>query len=194
MVLWHSRDAWLPSLVAVRCRGDRSKAFPDGKPAAELSGHSLRVLAASNALTERVFDLAVRAAAHGIGVSIENPNGSVLWHTAAFLAFKHAARPCVYKFDMCRFGCRYKKRTALWSTIDLSPLARLCRCKRQHVRVSGWVDYAGQVAIPTKKGTAAYPPRLCRLWAQALAGHFPGRACAAGQKCSWWADEVWVCW
>ena len=178
-------------LVAFAC----CRALPRRQePAAELSGHSLRVLAASNALTDRVFDLAVRAAAHGIGVSIENPNGSVLWHTAAFLAFKHAARPCVYKFDMCRFGCRYKKRTALWSTIDLSPLARLCRCKRQHVRVSGWVDYAGQVAIPTKKGTAAYPPRLCRLWAQALAGHFPGRACAAGQKCSWWADEVWVCW
>ena len=139
----------------------RSKQWPRGVP--QLSPKNLAVVKYANALTDAMLDLAGFAVAHGCLVSIENPNSSSLWTYPAMVAFfGDQAVVDVNVVDYCEYGEVYKKPTKIISVnLPLPSVNRRCRGGHEHVRLSGWRSFPGQVTIPTAQGTAEYPPLLC---------------------------------
>ena len=106
----------------------------------------------------------------GVGVSIENPLSSKIWEF--FLVRELAALPNsrFIAFDLCRFGSEYRKPTGLLTTVAaLEQLALRCNHSYRHIPAAGSVRVrdGGRyrwVARTTLAG--AYPPQLCRKWAQ----------------------------
>lgn len=72
-------------------------------------------------------------------------------------------------FDMCMYGCDYKKSTRLMvvqrygNEPVLAGLGLSCDGSHDHVSLSGWGDKS-KPKRPTK-GSAAYPEALARDWA-----------------------------
>ena len=142
----------------------RTSSFPDGIP--NLDKKNRKVIILSNRITSNTFDLARRLAEKSVLVSIENPVGSLLWRTKSFQRLQkkfgdQMARVCV---DYCMYGETHRKRTEIW-TIGLDEdsagfLAGLARCNHAHVNSK----------MRSTKGTAAFPPAFCQVWAQIIAG------------------------
>ena len=152
----------------------RTKSNPDGLDGCQLSERERQILNIANAVTTRAFALAELADDCGCMVSVENPAGSLIWHTPAFHAWKTKADAQKYRFDMCRYGTPYKKPTVIYASrpLLLSSICRLCNHRKQHVKLSGWRTSEDQVLMPTRNGSSNYPVRLTNLWAKAIAEHF----------------------
>ena len=68
-------------------------------------------------------------------------------------------------FDLCRFGCPYKKTTRITTSMpQLAALGKRCTCKTTHV----WL----RSCVATQKA-GAYPTKLCNLWASLLCENLP---------------------
>ena len=139
----------------------RSQQWPRGVP--QLSPKNLAVVNYANALTDAMLDLAGFAVAHGCLVTIENPNNSSIWNYPAMMAFfGNQAVVDVNVVDYCVYGEEYKKPTKIISVnLPLPSVNRRCPGGHEHVRLSGWRSFRGQVTIPTARGTAEYPLLLC---------------------------------
>ena len=156
----------------------RTSSFPDGIP--NLDKKNRKVIILSNRITSNTFDLARRLAEKSVLVSIENPVGSLLWRTKSFQRLQkkfgnRMARVCI---DYCMYGETHRKRTAIWtigrdedSADFLAGLARTCDRNHVHVNLSSWRDLTKEDSkMRSTKGTAAYPPAFCQVWAQIIAG------------------------
>ena len=112
---------------------------------------------------------------HHVPVGLENPAGSFLRQAPpiALLAQHAAARN--HCFDMCAFGCRWRKRTrvVLWHAHDVPRLRACCRgrrgkcsfTQRPHIILQG---YDGNGHLWTKRAEV-YPQCLANLLANTLA-------------------------
>ena len=99
---------------------------------------------------------------------VENPDGSFLWLMPEFLragvgSWKHS-----YRFDQCRYGTRWRKRTRIATNTLLRDLRELCRGGHSHQQLRGrcaalkssWTHVAQR-----------YPRDLCHDIATAMAEH-----------------------
>ena len=156
-------------------RGDaRKRSFdspegPKGDPAIELA----------NKLVEVSCEIAELASQLGIGWSIENPAGSLLWRM-----------PCVQRlfrlgvmtwFDQCQYGgvlpgqtAPFRKRTRLLSNVvALQDLAKKCGGGHMHDRLVGsFFNPEQQCWCVKTKVAGAYPRQLCRRWSALVAPLF----------------------
>ena len=155
----------------------RSASFPEG-----LRGLGVRdrqLLTKANRITNNVGRLLLGHCEVGHAWSIENPSGSLIWRTRAWRRVLRLAKPSKALVNYCQFGMPYRKRTTVftWSPGDKNFLAELsvpCTCKRHAQTLSSW-DRNTSRRLPTKKGSAAYPPALCKAWARAVAQHLRRR-------------------
>lgn len=61
----------------------------------------------------------------------ENPDSSHLWRQRKYKRFRPADSDWLFRFDMCRFGTRWRKRTRVATSVPkLRGLRMLCRCRR----------------------------------------------------------------
>ena len=155
----------------------RSTAEPDGIRRG-LSPANEAALARANLIHNNAFKCIMAACDVAVPCSIENPGSSMLWRSSAFKTWQASARPESVTFDMCQYGCEYRKRTTIWFTGPpgwLHPLGRLCDHQHQHVPLSGWKDLRNpnQRRLATKEA-AAYPAALAEAWAELVSKTFGG--------------------
>lgn len=78
--------------------------------------------------------------------------------------------PTSVLIDYCGFGCRYRKRTRLITSLPcLQSIAHKCDGSHFHEHLQGTVRPGGSSPPVWKTSLAArYPPQLCWAWARAL--------------------------
>ena len=103
----------------------------------------------------------------GIGWSVENPSGSLMWVTQPFVELmQHLGQKCLgFCFHNCMFGSKRKKMTAIWTSVqELLQLQKSCDDSHEH---EAWgVTHDGSFATAQE---SAYDPILCAHWANAIA-------------------------
>ena len=122
-----------------------------------------------NALLKITVELAQQCYDFRVPWSVENPLGSYLWKTPLMMALINACDARRVELDMCRYGSRHMKPTAITGTVDLSPLALRCDSKvnpHRHEPLVGTVVVDGKKVFKTK-AAQVYPEALslCVQWA-----------------------------
>ena len=146
----------------------RTKQYPAGVP--WLDERQKLICSTADDLTRLTIEHLSWCVHNEIAWSLENPGSSRMFHldfVNNFLQQAHCFRNSV---DYCCFGAPWRKRTTIWcwsptGTNFCQKLA--CKCSRDHthVHLGGWC-HEGVQNIPTGVSRcAAYPVRLCRLWA-----------------------------
>ena len=108
--------------------------------------------------------------------SVENPLSSGLFRCPQIVEIEKRNDVFSSVFDMCAYGAHYKKPTKVLGTLPSLPqLSMLCPGSHYHDRLQGTVLVAGKHVWATKLA-GAYPPPLCRAWAQAAKGVAPKSA------------------
>ena len=107
---------------------------------------------------------------HDVKFTLENPSGSRLWQFKPIEDLFQNKSMCFFSFDHCRFGMPFRKRTSIL-TNERSFLSMAWMCEgghsHQHLKGSEKVEVDGKMMYRNLTRIAgAYPPRLCRRWAQ----------------------------
>lgn len=109
---------------------------------------------------------------HGVLFTLENPTSSRLWQFKPIEDLFRERHVCFFSFDLCRYGMPYKKRTSLMTNEpSFRELGLLCCGGHVHEHLKGTtrVEINGKNVHRNRTRIAgAYPPRLCRQWAQIL--------------------------
>ena len=115
---------------------------------------------------------------HGVYWSVENPASSKLFAWQPFMAegAKQSATYTVY--DNCRYGTPWLKPTALCGTLPgMWQLGLRCNCCSRHVVLQGKVCCrVSRRQVWLTSLAAAYPPKLCRSWADVVLAAAPPSA------------------
>eukprot|EP00438_Fugacium_kawagutii_P010863 Skav216247 [mRNA] locus=scaffold20:89010:95933:+ [translate_table: standard] len=132
--------------------------------------------------------IVARAAALKIAYWLENPDGSFLWLQPDYVLRKIGSLEGSYRFDMCRYGARWRKRTRVATNTVLAGCRELCRGQHSHQRLRG---RSNAHKCSWTKLAQVYPQQLCRDIATGMAlranlvdpaaAHFSVASCA---KCS----------
>jgi len=125
-----------------------------------------------NKFMELTARLARHCSAPGVAWSIENPASSFLWAIPPMVDLQQSLGVKLFWLDMCRFGSKHKKPTAVLSTIDLAAMALQCdKDVRPHVHepLTGTIIVDGRKIFRTRLAQV-YPVRLCGLWADLIVG------------------------
>ena len=108
----------------------------------------------------------------GIGFSIENPRGSLLWSFGPMQQLLRDSRVFFVIYDSCCYKAGCKKPTAiLTNNRSLCELSRRCDGQHRHEPLTGtWkVKIDGRWVTENRTSTAgAYTPCLARAWGRAL--------------------------
>eukprot|EP00438_Fugacium_kawagutii_P031232 Skav211063 [mRNA] locus=scaffold314:129393:143003:- [translate_table: standard] len=96
----------------------------------------------------------------------ENPDGSFLWLQEAWLESGLARFDASYRFDMCRYGAIWRKRTRICTNTELQGLRELCCGGHSHQQLRGR-SLAHQ--MNWTRIAQVYPRKLCSRLAGALA-------------------------
>ena len=91
----------------------RSIEEPLGKSSLTQEQQALTMKA--NAVTSNTFEILAECSKCNIPWTVENPNGSIMWHTPAWADMAGQFKPNKKVFDYCQFGMKCKKRTQIWS-------------------------------------------------------------------------------
>ena len=91
----------------------RTKEYPEGKP--NLSPKDLLIVRKSNMLTDATWYIARQSCERCIPWSVENPAGSLIWHTPGFKQLQHDYELHRVAIDFCMWGREYKKHTFLYT-------------------------------------------------------------------------------
>ena len=109
----------------------------------------------------------------GVPFWLENPDCSWLWRQPEFLAlledFPHRA---FWKYDCCRFGSPWRKRTRVLTTTELAGSTTLCNGGHEHLILRG---RSRRHKMSWTAVAESYPPGVCRTLAAA-------GACVRDQK------------
>jgi hypothetical protein len=157
----------------------RTKAFPLGLP--KLTPRERSIADLANVIVANTMLIARRFVEEGAAVSIENPKASTLWSTPYFQTLEGAFQDVSsVDVDYCMFGEPYKKSTRLvvfhahGDANFLAPLSIRCDGLHEHVGLSGWRSLDKPKVMRPTKGTAAYPGKLCVMWAMLVKKYLDG--------------------
>ena len=113
-----------------------------------------------------VLKVVCMASARNMAYWVENPDGSFLWLLHPWLESGICRFDRSFRFDMCRFGTSWRKRTRICTSTKLAGLRELCTGGHSHQQLRGrsllhqmsWTRVA-----------QVYPRALCLRLARALA-------------------------
>lgn len=134
-----------------------------------LTEHQRQRVETANYLYEWTCKIITDLHRRGVGWSVENPAGSLMWFTTPFVKLQAAISEFLaFSFHTCMFQAERKKDTAIWTSVPQlqSALERKCDGNHNH---KPW----GLVG-PNEFATAeecAYNVELARTWAQAIADY-----------------------
>ena len=167
------------SVLALCSGGSRRAHCPEGDPRAAPRVRDREAL--GNQQSEYVEELCDTAAEHGPHFSIENPDPSFLWESAAIARLN--ARWILYGvvFDQCCYGLQFpdsspaefcRKRTRILTTCPHLATRLSASCPgvsdtHKHVQALGTCKVNGRT-VKRAALAAAYPPKLCAEWARAI--------------------------
>eukprot|EP00435_Cladocopium_sp_Y103_P037015 s110_g9.t1 len=142
----------------------RDALHPEGK-AGITANMELKVLR-GNAHADFCWHVVARAKALGLSFWLENPDGSFIWLMPEFLRRKLGDPAEAFRFDMCRYGTQWRKRTRIATNTCLAGCRELCLGGHSHQRLRGrsvvhkcsWTRVA-----------QVYPKALCKDLACAMA-------------------------
>ena len=143
-----------------------------GKPG--LAPHDQTKVEFGNLCADTTAILVQTCHRHGVHWSVENPDGSYLWLLDVMQDLAQLPRAQRFYLDMCRFGSKHKKPTALLASYDLQPVALACDMEvRSHVHepLTGQIVSGGKKIFKTRLAQV-YPEVLCARWAQCLRCHY----------------------
>ena len=153
----------------------RSKAALEGFQ--HLTGKDLEKVRLGNTFLDVTVQLAMLCHDHRIPWSVENPAGSFLWSMPTMIRLIQRCRASRVELDMCRFGSKHMKPTALVGTFKLTALALKCDKDRRphaHDPLTGTVNVEGIKKFKTRLAQV-YPAQLCQLWAKEIAQQLQGQ-------------------
>ena len=84
-----------------------------------------------------VFEIVQLCLLHSLAYWVENPDGSYLWRLSYWIASGLALSDKSYRFDMCRDGAGWRKRTRIATSCDLSKNRLLCLRDHVHIPLRG---------------------------------------------------------
>ena len=97
---------------------------------------------------------------------VENPDGSFLWLLHAWMKSGFCRFERSYRFDMCRYGTIWRKRTRICTNTALAGERELCLGGHSHQQLRG---RSVQGQMNWTKLAQVYPRALCQRLAKALA-------------------------
>ena len=143
----------------------RNKQFPNGVPAHWLSTKKLARLRAANRLYDFMV-LAILDMPESSVWTIENPWRSWLWETLYLKKLLARRKVHFFQFDMCMFGGKRLKRTAIATNSEIiGKYALTCDNKHEHLPYefrNGSFDTASE---------AEYPSKFCKILFTAVCDH-----------------------
>ena len=143
----------------------RSEKWPDGFP--WLRGLNRDRVRSANMLYDLTGQIVCHCIGIGVIVSVENPARSHFWSTSHFSKHIRALEDKMFKtfFHHCMHGSRRRKHTLLLHNCE--PLCKLAvLCDGGHTHEKWGYNKKWATSLET-----AYPPLLCRRYANLLAQH-----------------------
>lgn len=142
----------------------RDALHPEGKEG--ISASMEKKVQRGNAHSDFCWQVISGAEALNLCFWLENPDGSFLWLMPEFLRRKLGDPTRSYRFDMCRYGAPWRKRTRIATNTDLAGRRELCVGGHSHQRLRGrsLVHKASWTRV-----AQVYPKSLCRDLASAMA-------------------------
>ena len=142
----------------------RTASQPNGLPGLTPAMHDkVRI---GNSQNQWIAKLRDRALALGLWYWFENPDTSFFWSMPSWEREKPPGSPWTFRYDNCRFGTRWRKRSKIATNLSLAGARLLC-CKK--VRHLGLAGYSHAHKAPWTRVAQAYPAGLCRILATAAA-------------------------
>lgn len=103
---------------------------------------------------------------HELPYWAENPDGSFLWLLPPWIQTGIGSCARSYRFDQCRYGTPWRKRTRVATNTRLAGLRELCLGCHSHLHLRG---KSTQNSVCWTKVAQVYPKTLCERLADALA-------------------------
>eukprot|EP00435_Cladocopium_sp_Y103_P033667 s2641_g8.t1 len=144
----------------------RSRNLPDGLPGISMA-MAVKV-EKGNRHAAFVLKVILEALARDLAYWVENPDGSFLWLLRAWLESGVCRFDRSYRFDMCRYGTRWRKRTRICTNTQLAGMRELCIGGHSHLQLRGRSTLH---QMSWTRVAQVYPRSLCSRLARALAGH-----------------------
>ncbi len=142
----------------------RSRDYPTGLPV--LTANMEKKVAIGNEHASFMLEAVESCLGADIGYYVENPDGSFLWLQPAWVAKGYALMERSYRFDQCRYGAAWRKRTRLATNLEFSGRRDLCLGGHEHVHLRGRSSFH---RLNWTRVAQVYPLKLCRCMADALA-------------------------
>ncbi len=101
----------------------------------------------------------------GIWFWVENPDSSFLWLLDDWRGLGSLDYGSSLRIDYCVLGCRWRKRTRIFTNTHLKGQCRFCSRDHLHQRLVGWSKC---YRAPWTRVAQVYPRRLCWMIATAL--------------------------
>ena len=139
--------------------------YPNRLPPSMLSRNSLARVRAANRLYRFMTDVILKLQSHTVW-TIENPLRSWLWNTIYFQRIQTSLTADFFQFDMCMFGGRRLKRTAIATNCNhVGTYALECDNHHQHA------PYQHRNGVFDTSLEAEYPLPFCKVLTQAVVQH-----------------------
>ena len=154
----------------------RTKGFVQGVPWAT-AGQRLSLDAGNKhcSFCVKVVRAAVQA---GAAIWVENPDNSWLWRQPSMIRLAAEFELGFWRYDCCRFGSPWRKRTKVLTNTDLQSKTVFCRKDHEHVILRGKCKGSNQ---NWTRVAQVYPRGVCQQLAMAqLRFGSPSIGCAGG--------------
>ena len=142
----------------------RSAFHPAGLPS--LTGDAKSKVLEGNDHAEFVCQALEICRRRGLLYWVENPQTSHLWGLPGFVKLGSRQVCNLFRYDCCRFGRPWRKRTSILTNCHLQGYSVFCQGNHVHRRLCG---YSKQHKCCWTRVAQEYPERLCRLLGYALA-------------------------
>ena len=134
----------------------RSRLKPEGL--SNLTVTMEKKVAIGNQHAKFVLSMVLLCKALGLAYWVENPDGSFLWLLPQWVEAEVADFAHSYRFDMCRFGTPWRKRTRVCISTDLQGVRELCLGDHKHLPLRG---RSTSHAMCWTRVAQTYPAALC---------------------------------
>ena len=141
----------------------RSRDFPGGLP--HLSGRALDKVHRGNRMAAFVLSLILVAVELSLPYWVENPDSSFMWMLDSWMAAGIGQFQRCFRFDQCRYGTAWRKRTRIATSTALAGLRELCLGGHSHIQLRGRSHFH---RMNWPRVAQTYPRRLCARVAGAM--------------------------
>ena len=142
----------------------RNAEFPEGRP--DVSERMQVKIGEGNSFGDWVLKLLQLSEKLSIGCWVENPDLSWLFRQPKWLQFQSTTRQFgCWRFDMCRFGRKWRKRTRVLMNLFLKGTSTFCAGCKQHFQLRGRSKFHKKswtlVAPALSKRCLSHPGQSC---------------------------------